>query len=107
MSTTTEIQKGTVETLRHLPALTEPGSSLEMQLFFLFLRKRNKFSKFSLVSLIHLPLSLLSSKLLSLLQCIDLRPTECLIGLSVMETQEYYTFAFKIPERISTQTLQI
>lgn len=81
MSTTTEIQKGTVETLRYLPSLTELGSFLEMELFLLFLRKKNRFSKFRLVSLIHLPLLLLSPKLFSFLQCIDLRPTECLIGL--------------------------
>lgn len=83
MSTITEIQKGTVETLRHLPSLTELGSFLEMELFLLFLRKRNRFSKFSLMSLMRLPFLLLSPKLLSLLQCIDLSATECLIGLSL------------------------
>lgn len=30
-----------------------------------------------------------------------------MVFLSVVETQEYYTFAFKISESISTQTLQI
>lgn len=69
MRTTTEIQKDTVEALRHLPSPSELGSFLEMELFLLFRRK----SKFSLVSLIHLPLLLLSPKLLSLSQCTNLR----------------------------------
>lgn len=76
MSTVTELQNGTVETLRYLSSLNELGSSLEMELFLLFLRRRNQSGKYSPVSLFHLPLLQLSPKLPSLLQCIDLISTE-------------------------------
>lgn len=76
MSTVTELQNGTVETLRYLSSLNELGSSLEMELFLLFLRRRNQSGKSSSVSLFHLPLLQLSPKLPSLLQCIDLISTE-------------------------------